>query len=201
MRVGFFGGSFDPPHRGHLVVARAAAEAYGLERVLLAPTALQPLKRGGAEATFAQRMEMVELLCAGAEGMEASDVDGPQPDGAPNYTIDTLERLRRRLPPGAELFVVMGADSFLTVRQWRRPEDLLAAAEWIVVSRPGFDVRSLEGLGLSEAQRERVHLLGGVEEPVSATEVRARLHAHESCEGLVPAAVLGYIRAEHLYGV
>jgi nicotinate-nucleotide adenylyltransferase len=200
MRIGFFGGSFDPPHRGHLAVARAAMTAFALDRVLLAPAALQPLKRARAEAAFADRLRMVELLCADAPGLEASAIDGPQPNSEPNYTIDTLARLRAALAADTQLFIIVGADSFLTVRQWRSAEDLLLAAEWIVVSRPGFDLHALDALDLSAAQRPRVHLLDGVAEPVSATEVRAALHARRDCTGLVPQPVLAYIHRRHLYG-
>jgi nicotinate-nucleotide adenylyltransferase len=200
MRIGLFGGSFDPPHRGHLAVARAAMTAFALDRVLLAPAALQPLKRARAEAAFADRLRMAELLCAGVPGLEASAIDDPQPNGEPNYTIDTLARLRAMLPHDTQLFIIVGADSFLTVRQWRSSEDLLAAAEWIVVSRPGFDLHSLDALGLTATEQARVHLLDGIAEPVSATEVRAALHAHHDCSGLVPEPVLAYIHQHHLYG-
>ena len=76
MRVGLFGGSFDPPHRGHLAVAEAVRDRFALDRVLLAPAAIQPLKPGGAQASFADRLRMVELLCEGAHGIEASTIDG-----------------------------------------------------------------------------------------------------------------------------
>jgi nicotinate-nucleotide adenylyltransferase len=199
MRIGFFGGSFDPPHRGHLAVARAAMNAFALERVLLAPAALQPLKRARADAHYRDRLNMVELLCAEANGLEPSMVDAPQLDDSPNYTIDTLARLRASLPDATEIFVIVGADSFLTLRDWRKPNELLLAAEWIVVSRPGFDLHALAPLGLTDAQRARVHLLGDVNEPVSATEIRARLRAGTDCLGLLPERILAYIREHELY--
>lgn len=200
MRLGFFGGSFDPPHRGHLAVAQAAMDTFDLDRVLLAPTGLQPLKRKGAETPFRDRLNMVELLCGAAGRLEPSTIDAPQDDDAPNYTIDTLARLRASLPDAPELFAIVGADSFLTLREWRRPDELLLAAEWIVVSRPGFDLRTLDSLSITAAQRARVHPLEGIAVPVSATEVRACLHAGEDCSALLTAPVLAYIRANHLYG-
>ena len=178
-------------------MARAALSRFALDRVLLAPAALQPLKRERAEASFCDRMQMVELLCAESEQLGASSVDGPQPNDEPNYTVDTLKRLRATLTPETEVFVIVGADSFLTVRQWRSSDELLRTAEWIVVSRPGFDVGSLE---LSETERSRVHVLDDVAEPVSATEIRARLAAGEDCGGLLPDPVIAYIRQRHLYG-
>jgi nicotinate-nucleotide adenylyltransferase len=204
MRIGLFGGTFDPPHRGHLAVANAVRQRFALDRILLAPAAVQPLKPEGAQASFPDRLRMVELLCEGHPGLEASTIDGPQPDGAPNYTIETLKRLRATLPPGAEISVIVGADAFLGLRHWKDPDRLLREARWIVVSRPGFDLRSLdtmmEAMGLTPADRARIQTISGFANPVSATEVRERLHDREEAAGLVPANVLQYIRAHHLYG-
>lgn len=200
MRVGLFGGSFDPPHRGHLAVAEAVRDRFALDRVLLAPAAIQPLKPDGAHASFADRLHMVELLCEGAEGIEASTIDGPQADGKPNYTIGTLHRLRDQLPRGAEIFVIVGADAFLGIRLWKDPAALLTSARWIIVSRPGFDLHQLETLELTADQRARIETLSDFANPVSATEIRERLHEHATASQLVPPKVLEYIRAHRLYG-
>ena len=200
MRVGLFGGSFDPPHRGHLAVADAVRDRFALDRVLLAPAAIQPLKPDGANASFAERLHMVELLCEGARGIEASTIDGPQSGGRPNYTIDTLRRLRPELPPATEIFVIVGADAFLALRQWKDPDALLNEARWTVVSRPGFDLHQLEALHLTPAQSARIDTLSDFTNPVSATEIRERLHEHAAASELVPPKVLEYIRAHHLYG-
>jgi len=200
MRLGFFGGSFDPPHRGHLAVARAAAEGFRLDRVLLAPTARQPLKPDGPVASFEDRLEMVRLLGEGVPGFEASAVDEPEAGGQPNYTVDTLRRLRSGLSGADTIFVIVGVDAFLDLRRWRAPEELLAAAEWIVVTRPGFAPERLTELGLTPTQRGRVHLLEGVAEEVSATQIREALREGLDCSPLLPPAVLGYIRQHHLYG-
>ena len=200
MRFGFFGGSFDPPHLGHRAVALAARERFCLDRVLLAPTARQPLKPGGPQAPYEERLAMVRLLCADTPGCEASEADEPRPDGFPNYTIDTLARLRAQLGGTAPL-VILGVDAFLDVRHWHRVEDLLESTEWIVVSRPKSDLARLEALNLTPAQSRRVHLLSDVWVPVSATDVRTRLAAGLSCAGLLPAPVLAHIQRQHLYGV
>jgi nicotinate-nucleotide adenylyltransferase len=200
MKIGFFGGSFDPPHNGHRVVAAAAAEAFHLERVLLAPVASQPLKRDGAEAPFEDRLRMIELLCAGSAVLEATDIDGPRSSGEPNYTIDTIARLERTLNSATEIFVIVGADAFQTLRQWRDFEELLRVAQWIVVSRPHALEPAWAQLQLTAAQLAHVHTLNGISEMVSATSVRERLHAGESCQDLLPASVLKYIREHHLYG-
>ena len=200
MRIGFFGGSFDPPHLGHLNVARAAAAAFRLARVLLAPTARQPLKPDGPVASYADRLEMVRLLCEGADGLEGSALDAPTANGQPNFTVDTLIRLRAEITTEDEVFVIVGADAFLDLRRWRLPERLFDLAEWIVVTRPGTSLDQIDGLHLSDAQRRRVHLLGGIAEEVSATTIRESLREHRDCSGLLPAAVLDYIVSQHLYG-
>ena len=204
MRIGLFGGTFDPPHRGHLAVANAVRERFALDRVLLAPAAVQPLKPDGATASFADRLHMVELLCEDQPGLEASAIDGPQPDGSPNYTIETLKRLRATLSAGAEISIIVGADAFLGLRKWKSPEELLREAHWIVVSRPGFDLHNLntviDAMSLTTAQRARVQALNDFANPVSATEVRERLHDRDEAAGLLPPQVLDYIHAHHLYG-
>lgn len=198
MRIGLFGGSFDPPHRAHLAIAEAVRKRFALDRVLLAPAAIQPLKPNGAHAGFNDRLRMVELLCEGAEGIDASTIDGPQANGKPNYTIDTIRRLHDAIP-GAEIFVIVGADSFLGIREWKDPDALMNEARWIVVSRPGFDLHALDALRLTKEQREHIDILTDFADPVSATEIRERLSEHEASSHLVPAKVLEYIRAHRLY--
>jgi len=214
MRVAFFGGTFDPIHRGHLRLASAAADAFALDRVLFAPVGNQPLKAGPAAASFADRLAMVRLACT-LEPLQpttgnqqpaidprfaVSTLDAPRADGSPNYTVDSLAALARELP-GASLYVLTGADSFLDLRRWRSADRLLALAEWIVVSRPEFPLSEpqLAQLGLSQAQRARVHLLATVHEEVSATELRRRLQAGDPCPGLLPPTVAEYIQTHRLY--
>lgn len=201
-RVALFGGSFDPPHRGHVAVARAAAEAFALDSVVFMPTGLQPLKPGGAVASFADRIAMVSLVCASDPRFAVSDLDAPRGDGRPNYTVDTLEAMRGSVLEARSwrMFAIAGADSFLELPRWHRSRRLLELAEWIVVSRPGFSLEELSGLGLSEEMMARVHLLGTVQERVSATELRGRLARGEDCSDSVPEVVLEYVRAHHLYG-
>jgi nicotinate-nucleotide adenylyltransferase len=200
MRVALFGGTFDPPHRAHLTVARAAAAKFSLDTVLFAPTARQPLKPDGASASFTDRLAMVELLCdEKAPRFEASTLDAPRADGQPNYTIDTLQNLRSELP-ASQLFVIIGADAFLDLRRWRSPEALLQAAEWIVVSRPGFSLADLAPLALTPEQCERIYFLHEVQETASASKVRERLAGGLDCSAFLMPEVLDYIQEHHLYG-
>ena len=207
MRLGYFGGSFNPPHRGHLAVARLARDAFALDRVLLAPTARQPLKRSGPAAPWPDRLRMTQLLCAGEPGLEASAIDGPQPNNAPNYTVDTLQRLRHILAsePGSaasQLFAILGADAFLGLPQWREPETLLHLAEWIIISRPGFAMPPPDAMPWADPSR--IHRLETLADPTQATDLRRCLARGEAlgqpCQDALPAPVLTYIQLHHLYG-
>ena len=214
MRIGYFGGTFDPPHRAHLAVAVAAAQAFHLDRVLLAPTGRQPLKEAAPVAPYADRLAMVKLLCAAASGagvalgspfvadapvarLEASELDAPHEDGSPNYTVDALEALHRQHPDAA-LFCIVGADSLRSLRRWKDPERLLQRAEWVAVSRPGvgFDLGSL---ALTTEQASRIHLLTAVEDDTSATGVRERLRFGVSPGDRLTPEVMLYISRMRLY--
>jgi nicotinate-nucleotide adenylyltransferase len=198
MRVTLFGGSFDPPHHGHIAIATAAADVFDLDKVLFAPVGRQPLKPEGAPASFADRLAMVELACRVDQRFAVSDLDAPRSDGSPNYTVQTLTTLHEAVPD-ARLFNLVGADSFLNLPRWHEPERLLELAEWIVVSRPGFPLANLSALCLTPHQRGRVHLLQTVHEDVAATHLRERLEAGDPCTDVLDPAVSAYIRAHHLY--
>jgi nicotinate-nucleotide adenylyltransferase len=203
-RVAFFGGSFDPPHLGHLAVARAAREALGLDTVLFAPVGAQPLKAQGATASFEDRLAMTRLAIAGEPGFEISLADAPIASGGPNYTLETLEKLRAELGPDCTLFFLMGADSFFGLRHWHRAAKIPFAAPLIVASRPGQRLDGVKaalppGLTMEAADqpvaapggrtvREFVlrsregdstefYLLPGLDIRISASEIRERLRA------------------------
>jgi nicotinate-nucleotide adenylyltransferase len=198
MRIALFGGSFDPPHRGHLAIARAAADRFALDTVLFAPAGRQPLKSVPAAATFEQRLAMLTLASAEDLRFTVSSLDAPRPDHQPNYTVDSLTRLKAQYPR-AQLFALAGADSFRDLARWKDPERLLELADWIVVSRPGYALADPKKLTLTPAQRARIHLLDSVHEDVSATELRERLREDDPCADLLPPAVAAYIRQHHLY--
>ena len=198
MRVALFGGSFDPPHHGHIAIATAAADVFDLDIVLFAPVGRQPLKEEGNPTPFADRLAMVELVCKADLRFEVSKLDAPRKDGHPNYTVEALAALRETMPD-ARIFNLVGADSFLNLRRWHEPERLLELAEWIVVSRPGFPLANLSPLRLTQQQRERVHLLQTVHEDVAATNLRERLEAGDLCEDVLAPEVSAYIQAHQLY--
>jgi nicotinate-nucleotide adenylyltransferase len=135
-RIAFFGGSFDPPHLGHLAVARAAAAALGLDAVLFAPVGAQPLKPKGSSAPFDDRVAMTRLAVSGDPAFSVSLADAPIAGGKPNYTLDTLRALSAKLLPQGQLFCLMGADSFLGLRRWHGAAEIPFVAPLIVASRP-----------------------------------------------------------------
>lgn len=205
MRLGYFGGSFDPPHHGHLTIALAAAAHFSLDRVLLAPTGRQPFKHSGATASFADRLAMTNLLCrADPALLQASALDGPHPDGSPNYTIDALAALHAATPE-ADLFAILGADSLAEFPRWHRFPELLELAEWIVVSRPGFPAPASLPEPLAQAERSgRLHQLAGIEIPVASRDLRTHLHSASSPSTspeieTIPTAVRAYIQEHALY--
>jgi nicotinate-nucleotide adenylyltransferase len=135
-RVAFFGGSFDPPHLGHLGVARAAQTALGLDTVLFAPVGTQPLKPQGPTACFEDRVIMTRLAIADEPRFSLSLADAPKSSGAPNYTLEALIALRAQLPPENALFCLMGADSFAGFSRWHRAAEIPFVAPLIIASRP-----------------------------------------------------------------
>ncbi|GAC1414366.1 MAG: nicotinate-nucleotide adenylyltransferase [Acidobacteriaceae bacterium] len=206
MRLALFGGTFDPIHRGHLAIASAAADAFALDRVIVAPTGRQPLKSEPPVASFADRLAMATLACIpapadpGDSRFVVSSLDEPKADGSPNYTVDLLKRVAES-NPGVEVSVLTGADSFLTIRRWREPEKLLRVYQWLVVSRPGSPLteEQLASLSLTASERQRVHMLTSVHEDISATVLRRRLAGGDACADLIPAPVAAYIRKKDLY--
>src|SRR5258708_5782019 len=124
MRIAFFGGTFDPPHLGHLGLARAAQQALALDKVLFAPVAQQPLKPSGSSPSFEDRVAMTQRPTPGQPNFEISPADAPNPAIPPNYTADTLTRLRQSLPTDTDLYLLLGADSLRTIAQWHRAPEI-----------------------------------------------------------------------------
>lgn len=183
MRTAIFGGTFDPIHSAHLVVAREAADRFALDQVLFIPAAHPPFKE--ASAPYEDRYKMVELACAADPRFVPSRLE----EGAQkSYSIYTIERLQS---PGQSLFFVIGADAFAEIRGWRRWEDVIRGVEFIVVTRPGHSYTSPPGA--------RVHRLETVPLPVSSSEIRQALARGETPPEL-PEAVAAYIRSRGLYG-
>jgi nicotinate-nucleotide adenylyltransferase len=182
MRRAIFGGTFDPIHRAHLVVAREAADAFSLDQVLFIPAANPPHKEAGTP--YAHRYMMVELACAEDPRFLPSRLE----EGSrKSYSIYTIERVKAL---GGDVFFVIGADAFAEIQTWFRWQDVVREVEFIVVTRPGHQYSSPPGA--------RVHRLETVALPVSSSEIRASLARGETPAEL-PRAVLDYIRRNGLY--
>lgn len=191
-KVGIFGGSFDPPHSGHLAVARAARDRLGLDRVLFMPAPNPPHKRG-TWASFEDRCRMVELLVENEPGVELFTVEKEL--APPHYTVRTLEHLRRGPFEGCELHLIIGADSLQELHTWKEYRRLFELSRPVVVSRPGYPV---DRHRLEPELAAQVIRITDVEEEISSTHVREALHEGRAPED-VPGPVLAYIRGHGLY--
>jgi len=186
VRLGVYGGAFDPPHLGHLVAASGACEALRLDRLLWVPSAVHPLK--AVRTAAAVRLEMVNAAIAGDPRFAADDLELRRT--GPSYTVDTLRELRER-EPMAELFFLTGADNLADLPRWREPDEVARLATLAVVSRAGESV-PVDGRYPALAVRvTRVDL--------SSTEIRRRVAAGQSIRYLVPEAVRAVIQRERLY--
>jgi len=203
MKLCFFGGTFDPPHRGHLTIARAAADRFALDRVLLVPANVPPHKRATPVTDYEHRLAMVKAAVAPQHHsrLVASDIESPaHTAGAPNYSVETLRQLRATLSPGDELYLLLGADAFQSFAKWHQPEEIARLAQFIVCNRPGYNIDAASA-ALPPALRAAIQMnrVDDVLEDVSATEIRAAVAAGRPLEDLVPPAVAQYIREHRLY--
>ena len=201
MRIGIFGGTFNPPHNGHVTLARAAAEQLALDRLLIMPACVPPHKPLPDRVTPQQRYAMAELMAAPVgRCAQASDIELHRT--GKSYTSDTLQTLHEQYPD-AELWLLMGSDMFLSLHTWHEPEVICALAHIAAFSRVEEDIRAAmerQKQTLEQQYRAEVALLNNPQLiELSSTDVRAALAAGRGSE-LVPEAVWGYIRREHLYG-
>jgi nicotinate-nucleotide adenylyltransferase len=208
-RAAVFGGSFNPIHFGHLLMADELLERLDLDRVVFVPAAAPPHKPAGELAPAEHRFEMVRLAVAGHPGFEVSDVELRR--RGPSFTVDTVEALAR---PGLALFLPIGSETFLDLLSWRRPRRIVELARLVVVPRTGsaFDP---EGAAAQKVLREigaetfvgpagpvtprSVVVVHAVSLPISASDLRARARAGRSLAYRTPAAVADYIRRHRLY--
>jgi nicotinate-nucleotide adenylyltransferase len=197
-RIGILGGTFDPPHVGHLWLATLAADAIGLDRVLFMPAAQPPHKSELHVTSAAERLLMARLAIAGNDGFELTLIELER--AGPSYTIDSVVELRRLYGDEAELYLLMAADSLAQIDSWRQPDELLERIEWVVGPRPGValpDRSTLEDRFGGRASR--IHLLDGPSLDVSSTEIRERVAAGHAISYLVPRGVEDLIVDRGLY--
>jgi len=221
-RTGVLGGTFDPIHLGHLAVARRAADAFGLGRVLLLPSRTPPHRPVDPSASLFHRFAMVALAAAADDRLVASDLEMGR--AGPSYTADTLRALGATGLGAWQIFFLIGADAFAEIATWREYPAVLDLAHFVVCSRPGAAAAALparlpdlaarmipvpipgaEALGLrhsdvTERRETRVFLLDCATPDISSTSIRAHARAGRPLAGLVPPEVDDYIRRHGLYG-
>ncbi len=189
MKLGIYGGSFDPVHLGHLLVAQAAIEELGLDRLFFIPAAQSPFKPENQPAPGAVRLQLLRLALAGKSNCEVDDQEIRR--GGISYTVDTLRAYADRFP-GAKLFYLIGADNAAKLNEWREPAALAMLAEFVAVPRPG-------GGEAVFPSPFRGRALRGFPFDVSSSAIRARVKAGLPIDHLVPAAVAGAIRDGKIY--
>ena len=192
---GILGGTFDPPHIGHLIIAEEARLKVPLDRVTFIPTG-EPWRKAGRRISAAEdRLAMVRRAIADNPRFDCADLEVRR--AGPTYTVDTLRALHQ---PGEDLYLILGADALRDLPNWHRPADIAQLARIVVVGRPGWeDVETAAGVAMVEGLAERLVLLNTPLIDVSATDLRARARRGESLRYLVPDAVATYIQERDLY--
>ncbi len=232
MNIGIFGGTFDPIHLGHIALARAAHERFQLSRVLFVSTGVPPLKSQAPVASYFHRYAMVALATREEKAFLPSLVEAPatgavvaikgakRETSAPNYSVDTVRRLKENLKSSDRLFFIVGIDAFKDISKWHEPEALLKMCDFIVASRPGYSLADVAN-ALPESLRPTasvtrpfakqsatgdlmlkgvsVHLLDGVNQNISATEIRKDIAEKRPLKKLLDPAVADYIKKMGLY--
>jgi nicotinate-nucleotide adenylyltransferase len=197
VRIGILGGTFNPPHLGHLICAQEAYLQLELDRVTLIPARIPPHKRVEEEPGPDHRLELCRAAVREDDRFDVSDVEILR-DG-PSYTVDTLELLRSR-EPESELFLIVGGDIAAGLPKWREPERVLSLATLAVAGRRGTSRADVDEAltGLAGGDRARFFQMPTI--GVSSTVLRRRVHAGEPIRYYVPDAVVGYIDRHRLYG-
>jgi nicotinate-nucleotide adenylyltransferase len=196
--VGAIGGTFDPPHYGHLVGAQEACALLELDHVLFVPTGKPPHKQGDPISPVEHRLRMTELAIEGNPSFRLSMADMNR--RGPSYTVQLIPRLRREVGAGTELVFLIGMDSLRDLATWKDPQTILRQCRLVAFSRPNYPPVDLEELEESvPGARERVIILRTPGVDISATELRARVIRHQPIRYLVPPGVESYIREQDLY--
>lgn len=228
MNIGLFGGTFDPIHRGHMALARAALERYKLHRIYFVPANTPPHKQKQPLSPFVHRFAMLVLATAEEKAFVPSLLEAAEePPGKwrqekdkPNYTIDTVRRVKQSFKASDKLFLLIGMDAFADIAKWHQPEALFRECEFIVAGRPGYSLADVAN-ALPESLRPRaevtrpfqkqaatgdlvlpqatLHLLGDLHQPASATAIREAAAAGKPLGRFLDAPVAEYIRKMGLY--
>lgn len=229
MNIGVFGGTFDPVHRGHLALARVALDQYKLNRIYFVPANIPPHKQRQPLSPFIHRFAMLAVATAQEKAFVPSLLEAPAEDAAhvrkgreekPNYTIDTIRRLKQSFKASDKLFFLIGMDAFCDIAKWHQAEALFGECEFIVANRPGYSLADVAN-ALPESLRPRpevtrpfqkhaatgdlvlkgatIHLLDDLHQPASATAIRQAAGAGKPLGRFVDAPVAEYIKKMGLY--
>ncbi len=227
MNIGLFGGTFDPVHRGHIALAKAALEQYKLHRIYFVPANIPPHKQKQPLLPFVHRFAMLALATAPEKAFVPSLLEAPEETSLgkktqdkPNYTIDTVRRLKQSLKAIDKLFLLIGMDAFADIAKWHQSEALFRECEFIVASRPGYSLADVAN-ALPESLRPRaevtkpfhkqaatgdlvlkgatIHLMPGLNQPAAATAIREAAAAGKPLGRFVDPPVADYIKKMSLY--
>jgi nicotinate-nucleotide adenylyltransferase len=220
MRIGLFGGTFNPIHRGHLRAASEVIKRFNLDQIFLIPAALPPHKTPGLVASAADRLEMINLAIADLCGLTVSDVELKRP--GPSYTIDTIHHFKCTVVLDARIYLIMGLDAFLEIHTWKSHRGLLEQIAFIVMARPGKDHSDArQGWRIMEnylkstlsadyqfdaaracytsAGQQPIYIVDIDALDISSTEIREKVKRKQRIENLVTPEVADYIRLKGLY--
>jgi len=228
MNIGLFGGTFDPIHRGHIALSRAAEEKFGLRQIHFVPANVPPHKQRQPLTPYLHRFTMLSLATTEnknwipslLEAPEGLNGEAPKKMAGPNYSIDTVRKLKISLKSSDRLFFLIGIDAFLQIQTWHEPLALFSECAFIVASRPGHSLADVAN-ALPETLRPKsaatepfkkhpakgdlvlpgvtIHLLDGLQHAISATAIREAVKAGKPLGKLVDPAVADYIKKQNLY--
>lgn len=195
-KIGILGGTFDPIHYGHLMIAENAREAYELDKVIFMPAGCPPHKDGKRVSPADKRLAMVELAVKDNSYFVVSDYEITKESSS--YTVDTMGWLKEKYPEETEFYFILGADELRDLPHWKEPQKLLTLCKMIAVTRPhiNFSLRQLAGIF---KQPQNIETLGTPEMQLSATDIRNRIKNGVTIRYMVPDAVLEFIKKEGLY--
>jgi nicotinate-nucleotide adenylyltransferase len=219
-KLGIFGGTFNPIHRGHLIVAKEVREGFDLDQICFVPAAIPPHKQTKKVAEASHRLEMIRLAIAGYDGFSVSDVELKR--SGPSYTIDTLDHFKAIYSKKTQIYFIIGMDAFLDIETWKSFHELFSVAPFIVMSRPGVlnsepvkKVRVVTKLLVAKIssgyyfdssrnaffhpEKKPVFLFDVTPVDISATMVRERIGQSKSISSLVPEKVKEFIESKGLY--
>ena len=198
-KTGILGGTFDPIHFGHLLVAEQCREACGLTEILFIPSARPPHKQRAGMADVQDRVRMVQLAIAGNDRFRLEALETERE--GPSYTVDTLRELHRRLP-GTDFHFILGADGVNDLPNWHQPSEILELCQLCIVARPGFDAPDVKRLAerLDIDVDQIAHdLVPVIQVDISSRDIRQRIGAGRSCHYMLPEEVRGWIEERKLY--